>query len=72
MEASHPSLQFYSSGIYYEPNCSSKNLDHGVLLVGYGYEGTDANKSNYLFARNSWRGACVKGTLFYASPSSFT
>lgn len=54
MDASHPSLQFYHSGIYYEPNCSSKDLDHGVLLVGYGFEGTDSNKSKYWLVKNSW------------------
>ena len=31
IDASHESFQFYSEGVYFEPQCDSQQLDHGVL-----------------------------------------
>jgi C1A family cysteine protease len=49
IEADTRYFQSYSDGILDSPSCGT-NLDHGVLIVGYGEE----NDKKYWILKNSW------------------
>jgi cathepsin L len=50
IDASNYSFQLYSSGVYDESRCNPNNLDHAVLVVGWG---TESGK-DYWLVKNSW------------------
>lgn len=50
-----PALSFTFSGIYYDPDCSSEDLDHGVLVTGYGTEIGQSINNTYWIVKNRYK-----------------
>lgn len=50
IDASLTSFQFYSRGVYYDKNCDSENVNHAVLVVGYGIQ----KGHKHWIIKNSW------------------
>jgi len=46
-------LQFYTSGIFANRFCGT-GLNHGVVAVGYGTEGSGKDAKDFWIVRNSW------------------
>ncbi|XP_006867693.1 PREDICTED: cathepsin L1-like [Chrysochloris asiatica] len=53
IDATQDSFRFYRSGIYSDPKCRH-NLNHAVLVVGYGFEGPESDNNKYWLIKNSW------------------
>uniref|UniRef100_A0A8C9TUX9 Cathepsin K n=1 Tax=Scleropages formosus TaxID=113540 RepID=A0A8C9TUX9_SCLFO len=51
IDATLYSFQFYKRGVYYDRNCNKEDLNHAVLVVGYGV--TNKGKK-YWIIKNSW------------------
>jgi KDEL-tailed cysteine endopeptidase len=51
IQANKRSFQMYKSGIYNDSDCGYE-LDHGVLVVGYGYD--EQSDMKYWIIKNSW------------------
>ncbi|KAM4644295.1 cathepsin K isoform 2-T2 [Amazona ochrocephala] len=50
IDASLPSFQFYSRGVYYDESCNAQNINHAVLAVGYGTQ----KGTKHWIIKNSW------------------
>ncbi|KAJ8383437.1 hypothetical protein AAFF_G00221370 [Aldrovandia affinis] len=51
IDASLDSFFLYKKGVYYDPDCDKKDINHAVLVVGYG--ATPKGKK-YWIVKNSW------------------
>jgi len=52
IDASHLSFQLYQEGIYYEPACSTTNVNHAVVVAGFGAD--DNSTAQYWIVLNSF------------------
>lgn len=43
-------------GVYYDPNCDKEDINHAVLLVGYG---VSSRGKQYWIVKNRWVASAV-------------
>lgn len=51
IDSSSFDFHFYESGVFYPSVCSSTQVDHGVLAIGYN---TTESGDDYWIVKNSW------------------
>mmetsp|Transcript_11955 Transcript_11955/g.50051 ORF Transcript_11955/g.50051 Transcript_11955/m.50051 type:complete len:412 (-) Transcript_11955:163-1398(-) len=56
IEADHRSFQLYAGGVYAADDCGTE-LDHGVLVVGYGFDADSPGHKHFWKVKNSWGNA---------------
>jgi cathepsin L len=54
IDSTQPSFYLYSSGVYNEPACSTTELAHTIMVVGYGTVTNGTTKQDYYIVKNSW------------------
>ncbi|CAF4449438.1 unnamed protein product [Rotaria sp. Silwood2] len=54
IDAMQESFQFYSSGVYDDPKCSSTDVNHTFIVIGYDTLKNGTKKQDYYIAKNSW------------------
>jgi len=52
LDASNANFQYYISGVFQDNSCQADNVDHGMLLIGYGVD--SASNLPYFILKNSW------------------
>ena len=60
-------MQFYASGVYDQPSCSAKKVNHAVLIIGYGTDDRGKDywtvKNRYIALRHIWTSLIHTHTL---------
>jgi len=51
VDASPDGFGYYKEGVFSDPSCSTTDLDHAVVLYGYG---TTARGTDFWIVKNSW------------------
>jgi len=52
IQANMPIFQHYTGGVLNDPSCGGDNVDHAVLIIGYGTD--KATNQDYWYIKNSW------------------